>query len=78
LRNSIKGFRVLLKIPLAPFSRGNSGLRPQIAALFVYSLIRILRENRQYELTVLSILIVCSFWSILEYLWAWKVLPKPF
>jgi len=48
------------------------------AALFVYSLIEILRENGQYELTVFSILIVCSFWSILEYLWAWKLLPKPF
>jgi hypothetical protein len=48
------------------------------AALFVYSLIRILIDSGQYELTIFSILIVCSFWSILEYLWAWKILPKPF
>jgi hypothetical protein len=48
------------------------------AALFAYSLIGILKESGQYELTVFSILIVCSFWSILEYLWAWKLLPKPF
>jgi hypothetical protein len=45
-------------------------------AIFVYSIFKILRENGQHTLTLFCILATCSFWSILEYLWAWKVLPK--
>jgi hypothetical protein len=47
------------------------------AGLLVFSLYRMNRTNTRLGLTVLSIIFTCSCWSILEYFWAWKVIPKP-
>lgn len=45
--------------------------------LLVFSLYRMNKTNTRLGCTVLSILFTCSCWSLLEYLWAWKVIPKP-
>ena len=47
------------------------------AGLLVFSLYRINKTSTRLGLTVCSILFTCSCWSLLEYFWAWKVIPKP-
>jgi len=45
-------------------------------AALVFAGLGIRRSHTHRALTVHSILITCSAWSILEYLWAWEVIPK--
>jgi hypothetical protein len=47
------------------------------AGFLVLSMFRIKRTGSMLELTMGSILFTCSSWSLLEYLWAWNVIPKP-
>ena len=49
---------------------------PVFLIIFIFSLFRCFKSDSQTTLSIHSILLTCSFWSILEYLWAWKVIPK--
>ncbi len=46
-------------------------------AMLILAILGIRRSDSRRALTVHSILVLCSFWSMLEYLWAWRVVPKP-
>jgi hypothetical protein len=47
------------------------------AGLFIFTLHRMKKASTRLGLTFGSIVFTCCCWSILEYLWAWKVVPKP-
>lgn len=46
-------------------------------AMFVLAISNIRQSDSRAALTIQSVFVMCSAWSMLEYLWAWKVLPKP-
>ena len=46
-------------------------------AMLILAILGIRQSNSRRALTVHSILALCSFWSVMEYLWAWRVVPKP-
>ena len=43
---------------------------------FVYFITKIYKLGNIFGLTLHTIFITCTLWSILEYLWAWKLIPK--
>jgi hypothetical protein len=45
--------------------------------LLVFSVLRMKKTSSMLGLTIGSILFTCCSWSLLEYLWAWKPIPKP-
>ncbi len=45
--------------------------------VFIYATFKARKSDNRLALTIQTILITCSFWSILEYLWAWKLISKP-
>ena len=47
------------------------------AGLLIFTLHRMKKASTRLGLTLGSIIFTCSCWSLLEYLWAWKVVPKP-
>lgn len=47
------------------------------AGFLVYSVVRMNKTSSRLGLTIGSITCTCSCWSLLEYLWAWKAIPKP-
>jgi hypothetical protein len=53
------------------------GLAPVFVIVFCYALYRSFKSRDSLHLTLHSILMTCCAWSMLEYLWAWQVLPKP-
>ncbi len=46
-------------------------------AMLILAILGIRRSDSRRALTVHSIIVLCSFWSMMEYLWAWRVVPKP-
>ncbi len=46
-------------------------------AMLILAILGIRQSNSRRALTVHSILALCSFWSVMEYLWEWRVVPKP-
>lgn len=47
------------------------------AVLLIFTLFRMKKTSTMLGLTLGSIVFTCCSWSLLEYLWAWKVIPKP-
>ncbi len=47
-------------------------------AMFVFALFNIRQAEGRTTLTVHSVFLMCSVWSMLEFAWAWEILQKPF
>jgi hypothetical protein len=47
------------------------------AALLIFTIIQLIRIKDKFVLVLYTIVSVSVFWSILEYLWGWMWIPKP-
>lgn len=51
------------------------------ASLFIamqaLAVLMIRRSESRFALTLCSVLLACGFWSILEYVWAWRAILRP-
>ncbi|UCG91885.1 MAG: hypothetical protein JSV97_12605 [candidate division WOR-3 bacterium] len=45
--------------------------------IMVFAILKALRSYNRLVLTLQVIFISCSAWAIVEYLWAWNLVPKP-
>ena len=45
--------------------------------IFIYAIFKTCKSDNRLEITIQIIFITCSFWSLLEYLRAWQLIPKP-